>query len=168
MDETLTDDESGLIDWKVWGCYQPMFVEGEENLRTLRHRPTGHLGHVPAHVTITGAFKLWWNSDDMQARFILKPSDFPSKDFFDDKSGPFFVKTWGDIDKGFQAIATLHAERHANFQHQLVVQDVPETPRKLNSKAKQEKKSNAMLVARDAYQAQQAELNKGRVISLDR
>ena len=52
MDETLCDEESGLIDWKAWGCYEPLFVQEEPNLRTLRHRPTGHIGHVPAHVHV--------------------------------------------------------------------------------------------------------------------
>ena len=68
---------------------------------------------------------------------------------------------------GFQALASLHADRQADLQHQLAVNDVPETPQKFNSKAKAEKKSNAMLVAREAYQVQQAELNKQRVISFE-
>jgi len=167
MDETLCDEDGGLIDWRTWGCYEPMFVADEPNLRTIRHRPTGHLGHIPAHVTITRAFKLWWNYDDMQARFILKPSEFCAKDLFEAKAGPFFQKTWEGNDKGFQALATLHSDRQADLQQQLSVNDVPETPQKFNSKAKAEKKSNAMLVAREAYQVQQAELNKQRVISFE-
>ena len=166
MDETLCDEDSGLIDWKAWGCYEPLFVQEEPNLRTLRHRPTGHIGHVPAHVTITRDFKLWWNYDDLQARFILKPSDFPAKDFFEAQTGPWATKSWEGQDRGFQALATLQNDRYTVLQEQ-VQRDVPETPVKFNSKAKTEKKSNAMTVAREAYKAQQDELNRSRIISFN-
>ena len=62
----------------------------------------------------------------------------------------------------------MHADRQADLQHQLAVNDVPETPQTFNSRVKAEKKSNAMLVAREAYQTQQAELSKQGVISFNR
>ena len=44
--------------------------------------------------------------------------------------------------------------------------DVPETPVKFNKVARDEKKKQSMLVARDAYMQQTDELAKSRVINL--
>ena len=78
----LLDEETGLIDWKEFGVYQPLFEAGEEKLKVIRHRPTGHLGYVPSHVTVAREFQLWNNYCDANAAFKKKPSHYPVKGCF--------------------------------------------------------------------------------------
>ena len=97
----------------------------------------------------------------------LQPScDFPVKDVFEDNTGPHKLAQWSGTDRCFIAIAKQQENAIGVMMEQLVQNDVPETPVKFNKVARDEKKKQSMLVARDAYMQQKDELAKSRVINL--
>ena len=62
--DALVNEQNGCIDWKHVGFYEAVWEADEERLKTVKHKPTGHLGTIPNHVFVNRDFSLWFNWDD--------------------------------------------------------------------------------------------------------
>ena len=75
---------------------------------------------------------MWNNYCDATAAFKKKPSMFPLKDFFEDKTGTNKLDQWQGTDKCFHAIAKQQDNAIGAMVEQLMQSDAPETQVKSN------------------------------------
>ena len=164
-DTNLKHPDRGAINWGVIGVYSPMWEDGVDRLRRIRHKPTGHVGTIPDHVIVDKHFELLQNWDDYEAALVRKPSDFPCKDFFASGCGPHRVAQWqGAKDRTLDALVA-----NCQGQYELKMEEVADdnilvTPQKFRQTSKDDHKKQGMKVAREALDNKKGQMSSLRSV----